>query len=257
MNNYDNYDNYIVEVDNVSMNFRLPKEKIGSLKEYIVKYFNRSIQYNDFYALKNISFKIKRGDTVGILGANGSGKSTLLKCICGVYPPSEGHVTVRGSIAPLIELGAGFDPELTARENIFLNGAVMGFDEKFIKEKYEEIVEFSELKQFMDVPIKNFSSGMFARLGFSAATIVQPDILIVDEILGVGDVAFQKKCHERMERMRSNKTTMLFVSHSLAQVRELCTKAIWLRRGIKVMDGDSEKVCDAYEKWSAEHSVFE
>lgn len=247
----------IIEVKNISMNFRLPKEKIGSLKEYVVKYLKGSLQYDDFFALKDVSFKVKKGDTVGILGANGSGKSTLLKCICGVYPPSKGEIIVRGSIAPLIELGAGFDPDLTARENVFLNGAVMGFEEKFMKERYEDIVEFSELRQFMDLPIKNFSSGMFARLGFSAATIVQPDILIVDEILGVGDAAFQRKCHERMEKMRSNGTTMLFVSHSLDQVKELCSKAIWLRRGMKVMDGDAEKICDEYEKWSSEHTAFE
>lgn len=247
----------IILVEHLSMKFNLANERTESLKEYLVKFLKGKLNYSEFWALKDVSFKIKSGETVGILGANGSGKSTLLKCICGIYPPSGGKITVDGSIAHLIELGAGFDPDLTARENIFLNGAVMGFSKNFMKEKYDEIVDFSELKQFMDIPIKNFSSGMHARLGFSAATIVQPDILIVDEILGVGDAAFQEKCHKRMETLRSNGTTMLFVSHSLPQVRELCSKAIWLKRGIKIMDGESKEVCDAYEEWSKHHSAFE
>lgn len=250
-------DKNIIVVENLSMKFNLANERTESLKEYLVKFLKGKLNYSEFLALQDISFKIKKGETVGILGANGSGKSTLLKCICGIYPPSEGKIMVHGSVAPLIELGAGFDPDLTARENIFLNGAVMGFSKNFMEGKYDEIVEFSELKQFMDIPIKNFSSGMHARLGFSAATIVQPDILIVDEILGVGDAAFQEKCHKRMEIMRANGTTMLFVSHSLPQVRELCSKAIWLKRGIKIMDGKSKEVCDAYEEWSKHHSAFE
>ena len=191
----------VIEVANVSMRFNLATEKTESLKEYFVKLVTGKLMFDEFYALKNVSFSVKKGESVGILGANGSGKSTLLKVISGIYPPTEGHVSVHGSLAPLIELGAGFDPDLTAKENVFLNGAVMGFAKDFICEKYDEIVEFSELKNFMDVPIKNFSSGMSARLGFSIATLVHPDILIVDEVLGVGDAAFQKKCEQKMQEV--------------------------------------------------------
>ena len=247
----------IIVVKNLTMNFRMPKEKINSFKEYIVRCISGSLDYDDFLALDNVSFNIKKNEIVGLLGANGSGKSTILKCICGVYPPTKGIVKVNGSIAPLIELGAGFDGELTARENIFLNGAIMGYEEDFIKSKFKEIIEFAELEKFVDLPIKNFSSGMFARLGFATATIVNPDILIVDEILSVGDIAFQKKCQERMAQLRSSGTTMLFVSHSLEQVRELCTRAIWLKHGKKVMDGSCEEVCNVYEKWIGKHSAFE
>lgn len=246
-----------IEIKDLSMCFRMPKEKVNSLKEYVVRTLSGKLDYNEYYALDNVSITIKKGETVGLLGANGSGKSTLLKCICGVYTPTKGIVQVNGTIAPLIELGAGFDPELTARENIYLNGAIMGYDEKLIKSKYKDIVDFSELEKFMELPIKNFSSGMFARLGFAAATMIKPDILIVDEILGVGDVAFQKKCHDRMDSMRGSGTTMLFVSHSIEQVKKLCTRVVWLKHGKKVMDGPSEIVCDEYKKWISEHSAFE
>lgn len=249
--------NNIVSAEGVSMRFNLASEKTDSFKEYLVKKLKGRLNYNEFYALKNVSFEIKKSDSVGILGANGSGKSTLLKCISGIYSPTNGEIKIRGTIAPLIELGAGFDPDLTARENIFLNGAVMGYSKQFMIEKYEEIVRFSELEKFIDVPIKNFSSGMGARLGFSIATLVKPDILIVDEILGVGDVAFQEKCAKKMEELKSGGTTMLFVSHSIEQVKNLCNKAIWLKKGEKVMDGDSEIVCKEYAEWSRTHSAFE
>lgn len=248
---------YVIDINNLSMCFRMPYEKINSLKEYVVKLLCGEIKYKEYRALDNVSIRIKKGEIVGLLGANGSGKSTLLKCICGVYPPTHGVIKVEGTIAPLIELGAGFDPELTARENIYLNGAIMGYEEKFIREHYDNIVKFSELENFIDLPIKNYSSGMFARLGFSVATMVQPDILIVDEILGVGDAAFQRKCYQRMEELRASGITMLFVSHSIAQVRELCTRAIWLKHGEKVMDGSIDDVCSAYEKWISSHSAFE
>lgn len=246
-----------IEVNNVTMRFNLASEKTESIKEYVVKLMKGQLLYSEFTALKDISFTVKEGEAVGIVGANGSGKSTLLKCISGIYTPSGGSVKVHGSIAPLIELGAGFDPDLTAQENIYLNGAVMGFDKAFIESKYQEIVDFSELNQFMDVPVKNFSSGMSARLGFSIATIVKPDVLIVDEILGVGDVAFQKKCHQKMEELRCDGTTMLFVSHSIDQIKNICTRAVWLKRGEKVMEDSAVVVCDEYTKWAESHSAFE
>ena len=248
---------FMIDVNNVSMRFNLATEKTESLKEYVVKLLTGRLMFDEFYALKNVSFHVDRGESVGILGANGSGKSTLLKVISGIYPPSSGTVSVNGTIAPLIELGAGFDPDLTARENVYLNGAVMGFQKEFVEDRYDEIVAFSELANFMDVPIKNFSSGMTARLGFSIATLVHPDILIVDEVLGVGDAAFQKKCESKMDELRQNGTTMLFVSHSVEQVEKVCTKAIWLKRGELVMSGTSKKVCAAYDEWGKTHSAFE
>lgn len=246
-----------IDVKNLTMKFNLASEKTESFKEYVVKMLKRQLFYQEFKALDNVSFNVKNGDSVGLLGANGSGKSTLLKCISGIYPPSSGTVHVSGSIAPLIELGAGFDPDLTARENVYLNGAVMGFEKEFILEKYDDIVEFSELHKFMDVPVKNFSSGMAARLGFSIATLVKPDILIVDEVLSVGDAAFQEKSARKMEELRSDGTTMLFVSHSLPQVEQLCKKALWLKNGKLVMDGDAKDVCREYEEWSKHHTAFE
>lgn len=246
-----------IEVNNVSMHFNLSSEKTESIKEYIVKLLKRQLLSAEFIALKNVSFTVKKGEAMGIVGANGSGKSTLLKCISGIYNPSEGKIQVHGSIAPMIELGAGFDPDLTARENVYLNGAVMGFDKAFMENKYQEIVDFSELHQFMDIPVKNFSSGMSARLGFSIATLVKPDVLIVDEILGVGDVAFQKKCNQKMNELRSDGTTMLFVSHAIEQVRDLCTRAVWLKQGEKVMEDSAVNVCNQYSRWAETHSAFE
>lgn len=247
----------IVQAENISMKFNLASSKTDNFKEYIIKKIKGKLDYTEFYALKNVSFSINKGEALGILGANGSGKSTLLKCISGIYQPTQGKITLGGTIAPLIELGAGFDPDLSAKENVFLNGAVMGYTKNFMNEKYNEIVEFSELQQFMDVPIKNFSSGMGARLGFSVATLVKPDILIVDEILGVGDAAFQEKCEKKMDELKNNGTTMLFVSHSIGQVKDLCTKAIWLKKGEKIADGDAKNVCDEYEEWSKHHTAFE
>ena len=204
------------------------------------------IQYEEFWALKSVSFEVKKGEVLGIIGHNGAGKSTLLKVISGILKPTTGSVQVNGTIVPMLELGSGFDFDLTGRENVFLNGAILGYSEQFLKGKYEEIAEFSELGQFIDVPLRNYSSGMVMRLAFSIATVVQPDILIVDEILAVGDAEFQEKSKRRMLELMGGGTTVLFVSHSLEQIREMCSKAIWLERGVVVMAGDTKSVCDAY-----------
>lgn len=238
----------IIEVKNVSMRFNLAKERTDTVKEYIVKLLKRQLMFNEFYALKNVSLTIHKGEAVALIGANGSGKSTLLKCIAGVLYPTSGSIEVRGSIAPLIELGAGFDPDLTARENIYLNGAVLGHDRKFMDEHFKSIVDFAELWEFIDVPVKNFSSGMVARLGFSIATEVSADILVVDEILAVGDFRFQQKCKERMAEMMKGGTTLLFVSHSEEQVKELCQKAVWLEHGRIVFCGDVIEAFSKYQK---------
>lgn len=236
----------IIKVTNAAVRFNMASERIDNLKEYFVKLIKRELMFQEFMALKDINFEVKRGEAWGLIGTNGSGKSTLLKLICGILKPYRGTVEVRGSIAPLIELGAGFDGELTATENIYLNGAVLGYSKEFMDAHYDEIVEFAELKDFMNMPIKNYSSGMAARLGFAIATIVQPEILIVDEVLAVGDAAFQEKCQERMHHMLENGTTLLFVSHTMATVRQLCDHAIWLNKGNVVMQGEAESVCDAY-----------
>lgn len=241
----------IIDVKDVTMRFNLAQEKTDTLKEYILKLLKGKLYFNEFKALEDINFQVKRGESVALIGANGSGKSTLLKIIAGVLYPSKGSVEVKGTIAPLIELGAGFDWDLTARENIYLNGAVLGFDRQFMNEHFDEIVNFAELWDFIDVPVKNFSSGMIARLGFSIATIVRADILVVDEILAVGDFRFQQKCHERMEKMIGGGTTLLFVSHDASQVRRLCQKAIWLNHGKIQKMGSSEEVCEAYERADA------
>lgn len=233
-------------VTDVVMKFNLLQEKVTSLKEYFIKMVKGDLLYNEFLALKDVSFEVYRGESFGIIGDNGSGKSTLLKTISGIYAPTRGSVKVMGSISPLIELGAGFDAEMTARENIFLNGSILGYNERFINEHYHEIVEFSELKEFIDVPIKNFSSGMVARLGFAIATLVKPEILIVDEILAVGDYSFQKKCEEKMRELREGGTTLIFVSHSIEQVKEVCERVLWLNRGEIVRIGDSKEVCEEY-----------
>lgn len=229
---------YAVEVKDVSMHFNMNKDKIDNLKEYCIKLLKRQLFFEDFTALQDISFNIESGDVFGIIGLNGSGKSTLLKVISGILKPTTGSVKVRGTIAPLIELGAGFDADLTARENIFLNGSVMGFSREFMKERFDEIVEFSELKEFIDVPIKNFSSGMVARIGFSVATIVKPDILICDEILSVGDYLFQEKCEQRINDLMKGGTTVILVSHSIQQVERMCNHILWLEHGkIKAVGG--------------------
>ncbi|MFS0872128.1 ABC transporter ATP-binding protein [Paenibacillus xylanilyticus] len=238
--------NIAIEVNNVSMKFNLEREKINSLKEYTIRLLKKNIEYDEFHALKDVSFKVEKGDSFAIIGGNGSGKSTMLKIISGIYRPTLGSVQVSGSIAPLIELGAGFDMELTARENIFLNGAVLGYSKKFMQEKYDEIIDFSELYDFVDVPLKNFSSGMVARLGFSIATLVKPDLLIVDEILSVGDQAFQEKCEKRMNELTAGGTTLLLVSHSIEQVKNVCKNAIWLKKGQVMASGFVGEVCAAY-----------
>ena len=236
----------VIEVKNATVRFNKSAESISGLKEYIIKMLKRELMFQEFLALKNINFTVKRGESWGLIGKNGSGKSTLLKLISGIIRPYQGNVTVNGSISPLIELGAGFDPELTARENIFLNGALLGYSKKFIESHFQEIVDFAELNNFIDVPIKNFSSGMSARLGFAIATVQKPDILIVDEVLAVGDFAFQQKCKERMEHLLSNGTTLLFVSHSIEQVKELCSKAIWIDNGEVRAIGDTYSVSQEY-----------
>ena len=236
----------VIEVKNATVRFNKSAESISGLKEYIIKMLKRELMFQEFLALKNINFTVKRGESWGLIGKNGSGKSTLLKLISGIIRPYQGNVTVNGSISPLIELGAGFDPELTARENIFLNGALLGYSKRFIESHFQEIVDFAELNDFIDVPIKNFSSGMSARLGFAIATVQKPDILIVDEVLAVGDFSFQQKCKERMENLLSNGTTLLFVSHSIEQVKELCSKAIWIDNGEVRAIGETHSVSQEY-----------
>ena len=238
----------IIKVQNVSMHFNLMEEKIDSIKEYIIKLLKGKLLYNDFIALENINFEIKKGDIIGIIGFNGAGKSTILKILAGVLTPTTGKVKINGSIAPLIEVGAGFDPELTAKENIFLNGAILGYSREFIQSKFDEIIDFAELQEFINVPVKNFSSGMYARLGFSIATMVKPDILIVDEVLSVGDFRFQEKCEKRIHNMIKDGVTIILVSHDMSMIERLCNKVIWLDHGKMVMAGETEKVCDAYYK---------
>ncbi len=238
----------IIEVNNVSMRFNLAKEKQESLKEYFMALIKGRLQFDEFYALKNVDLTVEKGDFYGLVGLNGSGKSTLLKVIAGVYKPSAGSCTVRGTIAPLIELGAGFDMDLTARENIYLNGTVLGFTPKYLDEKFDEIVDFSELRDFLDVPLKNYSSGMVARIAFAIATITKPDILIADEILSVGDFLFQQKCEERMQKLLEGGTTVILVSHSIEQVERMCNKVAWINKGEKIMDGSAAEVCAAYRK---------
>lgn len=240
--------NSIIEVNDVSIMFRLYRENVDSLKEFMIKKIKRQISYDEFWALQNIQFSVEKGEAVGLVGKNGSGKSTLLKTIAGVLKPTKGSVAIRGTVAPMIELGAGFDMDLTATENVFLNGAILGYPREMLEENMERIIEFSELRDFMDVPIKNFSSGMFARLGFAVATIYTPDILIVDEILSVGDWQFQAKCHRRIQEMLDQGTTLLFVSHSMEQVKEVCDRAILLNHGQMLMDDKVERVCEYYNK---------
>ena len=245
-------DSVMIEVNNVSMKFNLGIEKGFSIKQAFIDTFNKEKRKNkkknpEFWALKNLNFNIKKGEVIGFIGSNGAGKSTLLKVVAGVMKPTKGEVKAYGNICPMIELGAGFDPQLTARENIYLNGAVMGYSRDLIESKFDEIVEFSELKEFLDVPVQNYSSGMVARLAFSIATIVNPEILIVDEILSVGDIAFQAKSEQKMLSMINGGTTVLFVSHSLEQVKKICDKVIWLDHGVIKKVGGKE-VCDLYYK---------
>ena len=238
--------NCAVKAEHVVIRFNMASEKIDNLKEYFIKLVKHELMFKEFLALNDVSFEVKKGEAWGIIGVNGSGKSTLLKAICGILKPYKGKITVNGSIAPLIELGAGFDGDLTARENIFLNGAVLGHDKKFMERHFDEIVEFAELQDFLDMPIKNYSSGMAARLGFAIATIVKPDILICDEVLSVGDYAFQKKCEKRMNEMRAAGTTLLYVSHSIESVQKICDHALWLQKGIVKGVGNVDEIAKQY-----------
>lgn len=238
----------VIKVENVGMKFNLSAEKVDNLKEYIIKLLKNQLMYQEFWALKDVSFEVKKGDRLGILGLNGAGKSTLLKVIAGVLKATEGKVMVKGKIVPLLELGAGFDNQYTGAENIYLYGAVLGYSKEFIRSKYDEIVEFAELGKFINVPLKNYSSGMKARLGFSIATVVEPEILILDEVLSVGDAKFRKKSEKRIKDMFEDGVTVLFVSHSLEQVKRLCNKAILLEGGKIVAKGSVKKVSAVYEE---------
>ena len=236
----------IIDVRDLTIRFNKASEKVDNLKEYIIKLLKHELMFQEFIALDHVSFQVKRGEAWGIIGTNGSGKSTLLKAISQILKPYRGSITIKGTVAPLIELGAGFDTNMTARENIFLNGCVLGHTEKYMKEHFNEIVEFAELENFLDSPLKNYSSGMTARLGFAIATMVKPEILIVDEILAVGDYHFRKKCEKRMSDLLNNGTTLLYVSHSVEEVKRLCDKALWLSYGKVKMQGPVKEVCARY-----------
>ena len=240
-------DMIMVRVENVGMRFVLANDKISSIKEYVTKFFSRKLKFKGFWALRNVSFDVRRGEVVGIIGRNGAGKSTILKIISGILKPTEGSVTHSGNIVPMLELGSGFDMDLTGRENIFLNGAILGYTKEFLESKFDEIVAFSELGDFIEIPIRNYSSGMLMRLAFSIATVVQPEILIVDEILAVGDENFQKKSRARMMELMGGGTTVLFVSHDMNQIREMCSRVVWLEGGTVKMFGPACEVCAAYD----------
>lgn len=239
----------VIKFENVSMHFRKPTQKVNSLKEFMIKKIKGKIEYEQFVALNNINLEIQEGEVVGFVGLNGAGKSTLLKIASRVQKPTTGKILVDGRVSPLLELGAGFDYDLTGRENIFLNGLILGYDRRFIQSKVDEIIDFAEIRQFIDTPIKNYSSGMKARLGFSIAAVNVPEILIVDEVLSVGDGRFKKKSEERMLELIKSDATVLFVSHSLDQIRRLCTKVVWLEKGEIKMAGDTNEVCDEYQKY--------
>ena len=237
----------MIEVSDVSMRFRMNSDKIMSLKEYVTTALRGKLNYQEFTALDHVSFAVKKGETLGLIGRNGAGKSTMLKVISGILKPTEGSVVCRGNVVPMLELGSGFDFDLTGRENIFLNGAILGYSEEFLNARYDEIVEFSELDQFIDTPIRDYSSGMLARLAFSIATVVQPEVLIVDEILSVGDAQFQEKSKKRMLELMGGGTTVLFVSHSIEQIKEMCGRVVWLEQGQVKLMGCSKEVCSEYE----------
>lgn len=239
-------DNSVIQVQNVTMRFRMNNDRILSLKEFVTKALRGKLEYNEFTALEDVSFDVKKGETLGLIGRNGAGKSTMLKVISGILKPTEGSVSVTGNVVPMLELGSGFDFDLTGRENIFLNGSILGYSEDYLKSKYDEILAFSELGDFINIPIRNYSSGMLARLAFSVASMVEPEVLIVDEILSVGDAQFQEKSRQRMIELMGGGTTVLFVSHSLDQIREMCDRVVWLEKGRVRMIGPADEVCDGY-----------
>lgn len=237
----------MIQVNNVSVRFRVANDRVTSIKQYMVQRLTGKLKYREFEALNQVSFSVEKGEVVGLIGHNGAGKSTLLKVISRILKPSEGDVQVFGNVAPLLELGSGFDFDMTGRENIFLNGAILGYSEEFLKSRYQAITDFAEIGEFIDVPLRNYSSGMVARLAFSVATVIEPEILIVDEVLSVGDAAFQEKSRARMTELMGGGTTVLFVSHSMEQIRQMCTKVVWMDHGQVRMEGDVQTVCDAYE----------
>lgn len=242
-----NENDIVIEGKNIRMVFNIANEQLHNLKEYFIKLAKRELHFKEFVALENISFEIRRGEVYGVVGTNGSGKSTLMKIIAGVLEPTKGSCRAEGTIAPLIELGAGFDAELTARENIFLNGALLGYSKAYIEEHFDEIVDFAELHDFLEMPLKNYSSGMIARIAFSIATVIVPDILIVDEALSVGDRFFREKCEKRIDQLiKDHNVTVIFVSHSTSQVERICEKAIWIEKGKLQMIGPVKEVCAAY-----------
>lgn len=237
----------IIDATDISMTYRMYKEKVDSIKEYFVKMVKQELQYKEHKALSHVSFQVEKGEIMGVIGLNGAGKSTLLKIVAGILKPSSGTIKVHGSMAPLIELGAGFDEHLTGRENIYLNGSLLGHSNKFMREKEAAIIQFAELGEFIDVPIKNYSSGMKARLGFSIATCINPDVLIVDEVLSVGDFKFQQKCQTRMQELLRGGTTVLFVSHSLGEIKNLCNRTVWLEKGNLKMIGETAEVLEKFK----------
>lgn len=239
----------MIEAENVSISFKMMKDRVKSVKEYVVQLIKGKIKYEEFLALNDVSFKVNKGEVMGIIGRNGAGKSTLLKVISGILKPTDGKVALRGNVVPMLELGSGFDFDLSGKENIFLNGAILGYSEKFLRDKFDEILEFSELRDFIDIPIRNYSSGMVMRLAFSIASLVNPEILIVDEILAVGDSAFQEKSKAKMLELMSGGTTVLFTSHSISQIREMCDRVIWLDHGIVMDIGEPDEVCGKYEEF--------
>ena len=238
----------MIEVSDVSMRFRMNQDRILSLKEFVTTALRGRLRCQEFTALDKVSFQVKRGETLGLVGRNGAGKSTLLKVISGILKPTEGCVLCRGNVVPMLELGSGFDFELSGRENVFLNGAILGYREEFLRRKYEEIAAFSQLGDFLEVPLRNYSSGMVMRLAFSIATVVCPEVLIVDEILAVGDADFQEKSRKRMMELMSGGTTVLFVSHNMMQIREMCSRVLWLEQGRTVDFGKTKEICDRYER---------
>lgn len=239
----------MVKAENVSMCFKMMKDRVKSIKEYTVQLLKGKMKYEEFLALDDVSFEVKKGEVMGIIGRNGAGKSTLLKVISGILKPTGGKIELMGNVVPMLELGSGFDFDLSGRENVFLNGAILGYDEKFLKDKFDEILDFSELKEFIDIPLRNYSSGMVMRLAFSIASLVNPEIMIVDEILAVGDSAFQEKSKSKMLELMSGGTTVLFTSHSISQIKEMCDRVIWLEHG-KIMEmGEPDEICDKYEEF--------